>query len=74
MDGRLDLRIIPKFDWSGTVVEWFEKLELVRDLLGVKQLDHVISLFLTRGMLMVYQQLTKDKKLNMAQIKKALCC
>lgn len=55
------VRIIPKF----------EKLELVCDLSGLKQLDQDIPL-LTGGAFAVYQQLTKDEKSDAAQIKEAL--
>ena len=47
-------------------------MELVCNLLGVKRLDHVIPFRLTRGAFAVYQQLSKDKKLDSAQIKRAL--
>ena len=72
MDGQIDLRIIPKFDRTGDGVKWLEKLELVCDLLGVKWLDCVIPLHLTRGAFGVYQQLNKNKKSDAAQIKGAL--
>ena len=72
MDSQFDLRIIPKLDGTGSVVEWLEKLELVCNLLGVMRLGRVIPFCLTKGVFTVYQQLTKDEKSDAARIKGAL--
>ena len=49
MDNWFDLKIILEFDRIGAVVEWLKGLKLVYDQSGVKQLDCVIPLRLTRG-------------------------
>ena len=43
-----------------------KKLEFVCNLSGVQWLDCVIPLCLTKEVFIVYQQLTKDEKLNVA--------
>ena len=72
MDRQFNLKILPEFNGTGSIVECLEKLELVRDLSEIKCLDRVIPLCLTRGAFAVYQHLTKDEKSDMARIKEAL--
>ena len=44
MEGSCELKIFPEFDGTGSVVECVKKVELVCNLLRVKQFDCVILL------------------------------
>ena len=65
-DAKFDLKLIPEFDGSTSVVE------LTCRLCGVKQVDLVIPLRLMGGALDVYQQLKENEKANVELIKAAL--
>jgi len=69
-----DLRLIPEFCGkpSESVTDWIDRLELVCDLKGVKNVETVIPLRLGEGALAVYQQLTAAEKTDPAKVKKAL--
>jgi len=71
-DAKFDLKLIPEFNGSTSVVDWVERVELTCRLCGVKQVDLVIPLRLTGGALDVYQQLKDDEKADVVLIKAAL--
>lgn len=72
MGDRFDLKLIPEFDGSESVLNWIEKVELHCLLSGVKNIEHVIPLRLTGGAFAVYQQLDADEKSDYESIKAAL--
>ncbi|CAM1332166.1 Uncharacterised protein r2_g4115 [Pycnogonum litorale] len=69
-----ELRLIPEFDGSGiqSVVEWFDKAELVCRLRGLSKPECVIPLRLTGGAFAVYQQLSVIDKGGINKIKASL--
>ena len=69
-----DVKLIPEYDGSGkqTVVEWFEKLELVCKLRGVEYIARVIPLRLTGGAFAVYLQLEESDRKVAKKVKDAL--
>lgn len=73
-ENSFDLRLIPEFGGSrgDSVSEWFEKLELVCRLRGVKDLTTVVPLKLTGGAFAVYQHLTDKSKEDIKIVKNAL--
>lgn len=71
-DAKFDLKLIPEFDGSTSVVDWIERVELTCRLCGVKQVELVIPLRLAGGALDVYQQLSENEKSNVEQTKAAL--
>ena len=70
----LDLKLIPEYDGSGnqSVVEWFEKIELVCKLQGVDDVASVIPLRLSGGAFAVYLQLSEENRKKTTEIKNAL--
>ena len=68
IEGCFDLKIIPKFNVTASMVEWIEKVELVFHLLGVKQIDHLILLRLT----ICCVPSSKEEKSDIAWIMEAL--
>ena len=73
MDSAANLRLIPEFDGaSQSVCEWLEKVELVCELRGIKELQVIVPLRLTGGAFAVYQQLEESDKKSYESIKKAL--
>lgn len=71
-DAKFDLKLIPEFDGSTSVVDWVERVELTCRLCGVKQIELVIPLRLTGGALDVYQQLSDEDKVDVSLTKAAL--
>ena len=70
---KFELRLIPEFDSSPTgqsIIKWFEKAERVCQLFKVKEPSMVITLRLTKGAYVVYQQFGDDADLE--EIKCAL--
>ncbi|CAM1309532.1 Uncharacterised protein g5189 [Pycnogonum litorale] len=69
-----ELRLIREFDGSGiqSVVEWFDKAELVCRLRGLSKPECVIPLRLTGGAFAVYQQLSVIDKGDINKIKASL--
>lgn len=67
--------IIPRFDGSGDVVLWLEKLELACQVQGIKNEAALICLFLEGPAFDVYQQLSDleklEKKVVTAKLKEA---
>lgn len=72
MGDRFDLKLIPEFDGSDSVLNWVEKVELHCYLSGVKNIERVIPLRLTGGAFAVYQQLSAEEKCDYESIKAAL--
>ena len=72
MGDRFDLKLIPEFDGSTSVLDWVQKVELHCLLSGVKSIEHVITLHLSSGAFAVYQQLSAEEKQNYERIKAAL--
>jgi hypothetical protein len=70
----MELRLIPEFNGEGqqSVVEWLERVELICSLRGLAKLENVIPLRLAGGAFAVYQQLSKEQKADVEEIKKAL--
>lgn len=50
----INLKLIPKFDSSESIMEWIEKVELVCNLCGVKKFEHLIPLWHERVVFTVY--------------------
>ncbi|CAM1326681.1 Uncharacterised protein r2_g3563 [Pycnogonum litorale] len=69
-----ELCLIPEFDGSGiqSVVEWFDKAELVCRLRGLSKPECAIPLLLTGGAFSVYQQLSMIDKGDINKIKASL--
>ena len=55
VDAKFNLKLIPEFDSSTSVVDWVMRVELACCLCGVKQVELVIPLQLTGGTLDIYQ-------------------
>ena len=72
MDGKFDVRLIPEFDGTASVVEWVEKVELICGLCGVKRIEQVIPIRLAGGAFAVYQQLSQEERADVTRIKGAL--
>lgn len=53
-DGNFELKLIPAFDGSGSVVEWVKKVNLLHDLCGLKKIESSTDW----GEFTVYQKLT----------------
>ena len=66
-----DIKLIPEFDGSGSIVDWLEKVELVCQLRDA-EITLIIPLRLTDGAFAVYQQLPENTKKKPADLKKAL--
>lgn len=71
-DSKFDLKLIPEFDGSTSVVDWVERVELTCNLCEVKRVHTAIPLRLAGGALSVYQQLSATEKTDMTAIKNAL--
>ena len=70
---KFDLKLIPKFNGSTSMVDWVESVELTCPLYGVKQVELVIiCLRLTGGALDVYQRLSDNEKADVGLTKAAL--
>ena len=68
-------KLIPLFDGSDygqSIVEWFEKVELICRLSGVKHVKCIVSKRLSGSAYAVYQQLSKEKCADIDCIKKTL--
>ena len=68
-----DPKLIPLFDGSDSgqsIVEWFEKAELICWLSGVKHVKCVVPMHLSGGVYAVYQQLSEEKRADIDCIKK----
>ena len=66
------IKLIPEYSGKGDVAEWLEKIELVCELRQVKDVATVLPLRLTGSAFAVYQQLPKDKKGKISEVKKSL--
>ena len=66
------VKLIPEYSGEGNVAEWLEKAELVCELRQVMDVATVLPLRLTGSAFAVYQQLSKDKKGKIAEVKKCL--
>ena len=70
-----DIWLIPKFHGVSsdhTVSEWLEQVELVCEMCGVDNVEHVLPLRLRGAALSVYQRLTRVRRENLQQVKQAL--
>ena len=54
------------------IVEWIENVELVCKFCAMDRVEHVLLLCLQGGALVMYQQLSKEKRADPEEIKKAL--
>ena len=61
-EGKFDLKLIPEFEGSASVVEWIEKAELVCKMCQGKHMELIIPLRLMSGALTVFQQLKEEDK------------
>ena len=70
----MEMRLMPEFrgDVTQNVVEWLEDAELVCNMRGIAHLESVISLRLTGGAFVVYQQLPDEDTQDFGEISKAL--
>ena len=69
----VDLKLIEDFDGSNrNCVEWLQKVHLVSEIRGIKDLALVIPLRLTGGAFAVYQQLSAEDKKSTYKIESAL--
>ena len=66
------VKLIPEFAGDGSVTEWLEKVDLVCELQGITDAASVVPLRLTKGAFSVYQQIPKEKKNKISDIKQAL--
>lgn len=64
--------IIKQYSGDGDFSEWLEKLELVANLQGVKELEKFLPLFLSGGAFAVYQSLPDETKNDYDSVKKDL--
>ena len=71
-DSSVVVKLIPEYCGDGCVTEWLEKVELVCDLRKVKDVATVLPLRLTGSAFAVYQQIPKDKKGDIGEVKKSL--
>ena len=75
MGKAFDIRLIPEFSGAVTnmcVVEWPEHVEMVCELCAMDRVEHVLSLQLRGGALVVDQQLSQGQRTNPEEIKRAL--
>ena len=69
-----DIRLIPEFHGLSsdhTVSEWLEQVELVCEMCGVDDVEHILPLKLRGGALTVYRRLTLDQREDLQQVKQA---
>ena len=52
--------------------EWLEQVELVCEMCGVVNIEHVLLLRLRGGALSIYRRLTYDQSEDLQQVKQAL--
>ena len=72
-EGEYDLKLVPEYNGTMSVVDWLERVDLICKLLGVDKVEQVIPLQLARGAFDVYQQLSDANKTNVTWVKAALC-
>ena len=71
----IDLRLIPEFSGSlyESIVEWFDKVEFICELRGVKDgLTTIVPLKLTGSAFAVYKHLSEEKRKDIEEVKKTL--
>lgn len=71
-ESKFDLKLIPEYDGSTSIVDWIEGVELTCSLCEVKKIQLVIPLRLRGGALDVYQQLSLAEKADFKRTKAAL--
>ena len=71
-EGKFDLKLIPEYNGTMSVVDLLERVDLICKLLGVDKIEQVIPLQLTGGAFNVYQQLSDADKTNVTWVKAAL--
>ena len=70
-----DIQQIPEFSSTTTdmpIVEWIENVELVCKLFAMDRVEHVLPLRLQGVAFTVYRQLSKEKRADPEEIKRAL--
>ena len=70
-----DIQLILEFHGVSsdhTVSEWLEQVELVCEMCGIDNVEHVLPLRLRGGALSVYRRLTRDQREDLQQVKQAL--
>ena len=71
-DSATVLKLIPEYSGEGNIGEWLGKVDLVCELRKIKDVARVIPLRLTGSAFAVYQQLPKDKKDKVNEVKQVL--
>ena len=71
-DSGTALKLIPEYSGEGNVSEWLEKVDLVCELREIKNVATVLPLRLTGSAFAVYQQIPKDKKSKISEVKQSL--
>ena len=69
---KFDIKSIPEFDGSTSVVEWVRKAELICEMCGVTAIARVLPLRLVGGAFAVYEQMETGARADANKIKDAL--
>ena len=72
MEDSTVLKLIPEYSGAGNVSEWLEKVDLVCELRKITDVATVLPLRLTGSAFAVYQQLPKDKKSKISEVRQSL--
>ena len=71
-EGKFDLKLVPEYNRTTSVVDWLERVDLICKLSGIDKVEQVIPLRLAGGAVDVYQQLSDVDKTNVTRVKAAL--
>ena len=71
-EGKFDLKLVPEYNGTISVVDWLERVDLICQLSGVDRVEQIIPLRLAGGAFDVYQQLSDADKTNATRVKAAL--
>ena len=66
-EGKFDLKLVPEYNGTTSVVDWLERVDLICKLSGVDKVEQVIPLRLAEGAFDVYQQLSDADKTNVTR-------
>ena len=72
-EGNFNLKLVPEYNGTMSVVDWLERVDLICKLSGVDEVKQVIPLRLAGGIFNIYQQLLDADKTNVTWVKAALC-
>lgn len=72
MEDSTVLKLIPEYSGAGNILEWLEKVELVCELRKITDVATVLPLRLTGSAFAVYQQLPKEKKSEISEVRQSL--